>query len=595
MPTQPNPRLETALEYLLSGDILWARRYEPESMRLLSRLWRDLPADGAARLIERVMAGPPDVDNDGRRAWWLASRLAEMRAAGGPQLPPEALSQLDAVEAEHGAVEPPSASKLGLVELVRLAVPERAGISEKNMLALELDELARMLSEPQVRHDRFFDDTRECLMTLWRGVVPRRPLSAVAMLERLADMGVWPVDTWQATLLGFDEMPRRSFKAAVFRRIAHVLVNAPDTFLEDKGAAWAIGFWLPAATRATPLRPDDLFWPLWDRLASFFFAHPLPSGEDRDPLHAAINEPPGRLTEALLHRFFAHGPKTGRGIPSEVEPRLRLVVSGQGKGFRLGRVILARHLTALFVTEPGWALKHLVPLFDWSEPSEAAAVWRGFLAGGSIDPKVFTALKDAFIETLRHHDGDVHDSKERLWWTFVMVSIEIAGFVDPQTAQSLLRSAAPDARRHAAFQLYRMMPDDPASAASFWTARIGPWIDSAWPKDVGLREAGSSEALALAAVLSGGSFPGAMDLTEDLLVPCDRHLRLVHRLAETDLPDQYPEEVLRLLNVVISKLVPYWGAAEVRGVLERLVTANRALAEDHRYRRLDAELRRHGK
>lgn len=593
MPTQSEARLAAGLDYLLSGDILWSRRHEPESMRLLGRLWRELPEESAARLAGRAVAGPPDVEDADRRAWQLASRLAEMRDAGDRPLPPEASALLTAYEAAHGPVEAPSSVRLGF-EFERLGVPDRAGVSEREMRALKLEELVSLLQEPAVRQHRAFDDTRKSLMALWGEVVPSRPKAAARVLEQLAARGIWPGDTWQATLVAFSGMKRGCAKAALFRRMAPLLLQAPDSFLQNREVAWAIGYWLPGATRVTAADPADLFWQLWDRLAPIFFALPVSLGPDTSPLDAAINEPPGRLTEALLHRFFAYQPKVGQGIPAEAELRLRQVTSGGGDGFLLGRVILARHLTALFMTQQDWAQQHLVPKFSWTVPREAAALWKGFIAGGSIHPKVLSALKDDLLDTLRHHDSEVHRSKEQLWSLLVMACIEVPGLIEAKEAQSLLRSADPEARRHAAFQLYRMMPDDAAKAAAFWEARLGPWIDEAWPKDVGLRDAGSSENLALAAAASGEAFPLAVDLIAGTVVRCNQHFRLVHNLAENDLPERFPNDVLKLLDAITDGLGNSWDGLGLRRLLRRVLDANPDLSTDPRYTQLDANLRRQG-
>lgn len=594
MPMQADARLEVGLDYLLTGGMLWLRQYEPESLRLLSRLWRDLPDPLAARLAGRVMAGPPDIEDADSRAYEIARLLTEMRDADARPLPPEASALLDAFERAKGGLVTPSVRTQSMA-IKQTDASAKAAISGKEMLGLTPVELMWLLREPVVRQTNPWEDPRRSLIALWQEVAPRRPLTALKVLRLLAAEHTWPVDTWQVTLSVLIEIKRKSHQGIAFRWVAPLLRWAPDTFLSSKEVAWTIGRWLLQMAQSIEGQHGELFWALWDRLAKVFFSLPVSLDRKKSLLDAAINEPPGRLTEALLHRFFALEPKAGAGIPDEVVSRLRLVVFGNGDGALLGRVILARHLTPLLVTDPGWVQQYLIPKFAWSDPEESAALWNGLISSGSINPKVLVVLEKPFLETLRCHDNDVHGSKQRLWWIFAKICIEMPGFIDPGDAQDLLRSAGPEARSHVAFQIYRMMPKDPLKAAAFWDARVAPWIDAAWPRDRDLHDEDSSEALASAAILSGKSFPAALDLIEQLLVHCDQYYRIVQAVVKTELPERFPREVLLLLRTTINASDYSWEASNLRSLLGRLKAACPVIETDRAYVKLDTDLQRQGR
>lgn len=584
------------LTLLLRDCALWKSSLQPENLRLLSDLWPRLDEAQAAQLAQHVLDGPPSVTNSDRRELLIHERLAVLNAAGGRKLPPDAARQLAELEAKWGCEHASRALQHGarFGGVTRISFAGRSDIDPSRMASLTIEELARVLEDPETHQADGFDDLRESRLDAWRLFARQHPSKALRTLAHLGDRDRWPHDVWAHALMGFEEVRRHSARRATFSLVQPLLMRAPATLLSDREVAWAIGFWLPGVAEALDAEGEPRFLELWDSLAPLFLRLDVPITSDTDPLSAAINEPPGRLFQALLRTFFARRPPVGGGIPEDLEPRLRLATLERTPAHLVAQVMLARHLTPLFVTDPVWAKTHLVPLFDWTDPGVAAAVWRGFIAGGPVDPAVMKALREPFLLMLRFHDKAVHRSQEQVWQLLVSAGLFVPDVVEPANARELLRGAEPEARRSAAFQLYRMMPDDRDQASKLWTESIGPWVAEVWPREIALRDPKTSEALALAAVSSGDAFPQAVEAIAGIVSHASEAYRVMHSLEKSAQGDRHPEPTLSLLAMLVGDETTLWPVRDFRRLLDKISAIRPDLARDARLIRLTEQAIRVG-
>ena len=351
---------------------------------------------------------------------------------------------------------------------------------------------------------------------------------------------------------------------------------------------------MPGAARVLPMAAEPDFWAMWDHLAPRLLAAAEPDGE-RDPLTAALNEASGRLAEALIWRWSARKPLVGGGMPLEVGVRLQFIAEGAGPAFRVARVMLARSVSGLFANDPVWARRYMLPRFSWTDPAEAAAMWRGFLAGGPVDPNLFAALKPDFWDTLKGHATEVHGSEDMVWQLFMVACLEMPGMVGVDEARAALQQAPARGRREAAHYIHRLMPQErPDDGAALWRERVGPWLASAWPKDRVLRDADASASLAMAASLSGRAFPEALETIMPFVVPDAGKSPLWRTLLDTELPESFPDEVLRLVAGTATLEPPRWHLHDLPELLDRIEAADPALKRDARTRDLRAGMARLG-
>ncbi|MGY6215757.1 SIR2 family protein [Methylolobus aquaticus] len=581
-------------EFLLSENRLWESRYLPESLFLLRELWKS--PDGAQRhtMINYVLAGPSNLlgddadDGESReRSIWL--RLALLKREGGEALGGQAEEQLAALQATHpGWILSDDDRELFPIWWTRSA-GRSVDITAEDFLSMPLQDVLKYL-----RDETDKEPDRDGVLNEWMRAVKSDWQRGVEALTHLCAEGKWIADVWRETLLGLRESED---KLPAFEVVSAMLLNAADEFIVERTVAWAIGFWLPEATKELAVEGESPFWELWRKLTPALYESPRSYGHwgSGDPVLAAINEAPGLLTEALLQRLYARAPAIGAGLPPEIEPHLTQLTDTSGCGYRFGRVILASHLQTLFALAPDWTKAHILPWFSWSEPAEASAVWRGFLSSGACSTELFLALKPDFFDSILEHASDIHDSRDLLWQMFIMASLEFQGALSSSEARDLLRKTDSEGRQLAAEHLWRIMPQDPIQGAAIWGERVAPWFLDAWPKDFEFRDPRISEWLSAVAAATGNAFPQALTAIDTVLVPANGHFPVTDAVSETKLPELFPREVLKLIH----KTWPRSHAdptlcSTARELTDRLIAAMPALGADTLYIDLDEYLKKHG-
>jgi len=574
-----------ALAHLLSGEVLWNTRLRPESVMLMARLWSVLGDEDASTLIDAVLQGPPPLGGDdeaARRDHQIGMRLMALEREGRP-LPPRAMATLQGIrEREPGFALSADGRELFPVWF-STGSGRRSEGAEGTMPSTGVTELKQWLLGASGRSEGRLDD--------WRALVAKKPGRGVTVLRSFAAEGLWPPLVWRDTLLGLEQAPR---KTQAFQRLVPLLTSAPDPFLREKEAGWAIGWWMPSVARSLQMSAEPAFWAAWDHLAPRLLAG-AELDEEQDPLSAALNQAPGRLAEALIWRWHARKPLVDGGMPSEVGTRFQFLAEGAGPACRIARVMLAQSLSGLFANDPDWARQHLLPRFSWADPAEAAAMWRGFLAGGPVDPNLFAALKPDFWDTLRNHATDVHESEGMVWQLLMVACLEMPGTISDDEARAALQQATIRGRREAAHYVHRLMPQDqPDRGAALWRERVGPWLSAAWPKDKVLRDAEVASSLAMAAALSGEAFPEALDAVAPLIEEGAGRSLLWHNIVETKLPETFPGEVLRLVAATASFEQPLWHLHGLPELISRIEEADPDLKADTRVRGMREGLARLG-
>ena len=128
------------------------------------------------------------------------------------------------------------------------------------------------------------------------------------------------------------------------------------------------------------------------------------NGEPIDqPVTEAINHPVGHVTQALLNLWFKRNPNDNDQLPTEIEPFFTDLCDMRVDRFRHGRVLLGSRLITFFRVDRTWTEQYLLPLFSWSNPAEAKAVWEGFLWSPRIYQPLMAALKSHFLESANHY------------------------------------------------------------------------------------------------------------------------------------------------------------------------------------------------
>jgi len=223
----------------------------------------------------------------------------------------------------------------------------------------------------------------------------------------------------------------------------------------------------------------------------------------------------------------------------------------QMERFRHGRVLLGSRLIALFRVDREWTEQYLLPLFSWSNPIEAKAVWAGFLWSPRLYAPLLTTFKSQFLECAIHYE---HLGEHRQQFAAVLTYAAL-GPTEGYTAgdfRTAFEALPLEGLEAAAQALSQALEGAANQREDYWENRVQPFWQSIWPKSRQLvtpRIAGSLTRLVIAA---GDKFPEALGALQHWLKPVEFQDYIVRLLNDSGLCTRFPTEALQLLDIVID-------------------------------------------
>lgn len=563
------------------GRFLWAGETKSEALRLLQHKGNTLSDEQRKQIEATILSGPPGTilyaDADPERIakasdWLIWERLTCL--AGSGKLCEAAQTRLNALSSSYPdwQLDPDphsEASPLGMgsgqEEFARLLRVEHAPRTRRELVAwLKRDE------------PKGFFDTDD-----WQDICGSRMLVAAAALCDLAREDKWPLVRWQTALSAWRDERRVSRS---WRLIARLVETMPVTKFAE--LTHDLSLWLRSAASVLD-RHDQVFIDLCRRILE----QPDQAAVDTDhPLTAAINHPIGHVTEAVLDFWFRRDPNDNDDLPGDVAPLLTPLVNTSSTQYRHGRVILSSRLITLFRVAPAWTQTHLLPLFGWSNPTEARAMWSGFLWSPRHYRPLLVAFKAHFLEAARHYN-ELGDRAEGYAALLTYAGLDRADIFSTKELYDAFSSLPPEGLQASAQALVRAQQASGEQREESWKNRIAPFWHDVWPKSHHLNSKEIAELLARLAIAARGEFPAAMRELQHWLEPQAYPHYTVHLLWESSLCDRFPEEALQLLSAVIEESSSSSGK-ELEKCLQSIAKAWPDARHDTRYQWLQEFLRR---
>jgi hypothetical protein len=445
-------------------------------------------------------------------------------------------------------------------------------------------ELVQWLTKPTPERRPFYEDT-------WRDVCRSRFFHSLFALGDLAQDGVWPAGRWREALQAWAEegMVLRSWRYA-----APLVQTMPDAVLLE--IDHAVTWWMEAASKAIS-RHEDILLNLCRRV----LALPLETGsgsriirngvETYDPVGSAINHPIGHATQALINLWFKQNPNDNDRLPAELKPIFTTLCDVQVDRFRHGRVLMGSRLIAFFRVDRPWTEQHLLPLFGWSNPVEAKAVWEGFLWSPRLYQPLLAAFKSQFLDSANHY-ADLGEHRQQFATFLTYAALDQTEGYTVDEFRSAIGALPQEGLEEAAQALSQALEGAADQREDYWINRAQPFWQQIWPKSRDLATRRIAESLTRLVIAARGEFPAALSAVQDWLQPIEHPRYVVHRLHESGLCSRYPADALSLLNAVIAD--QQWGPRELGQCLDQIVHAAPNLAQDARYLRLREYSRRRG-
>ena len=443
-------------------------------------------------------------------------------------------------------------------------------------------DLVRWLKKPQPEGRPFYGDT-------WRDVCRKHLLNSLYALRDLARQGIWPPERWRQALQAWSEegMTLRSWRYA-----APLVQTMPDNVILEivHGVTW----WIEAVSKSINQHEDILL-----DLCRRVLALPLEAGtgimrngEPIDqPVTEAINHPVGHVTQALLNLWFKRNPNDNDQLPADIVPFFTELCNVQVDRFRYGRVLLGSRLIALFRVDRPWTEQYLLPLFSWSNPAEAKAVWEGFLWSPRLYQPLLTAFKPHFLASASHY-ADLGEHRQQFAAFLTYAALGTTEEFTVEEFRSAIGALTQEGLEESARALFQALEGAADQREHYWKRHARPFWQHIWPKSRDLATPGIAESLTRLVIAARGEFPAALAAVQDWLQPIDHPDYVVHLLHESGICRRFPEDALRLLDAVIAD--QQWPPRELRQCLDEIVRAAPPLAQDARYLRLQEYIRRRG-
>ena len=561
---------------------LWSIDTGREVCRLFVLQGRHLTGAAQERLEEAILAGPPramyrdDLEADRwrdlvARSVWL--HLAKLNTSGL-------------------ALEAPAAARLVEISTAyprwQLATNERDEFShwmsgtgdpdyedsrDVDIAPRKRQELVHWLTKPTPEQRPFYEDT-------WRDVCRTRFFHSLFALCDLAQDGVWTADRWGEALQAWAE---EGTVLRSWRYAAPLVRTMPVAVLQE--IAHAVTWWMEAASRSIN-RHEGILLELCRRV----MALPLETGPgSRDirketyDIGSAINHPIGLVTQALINLWFKRNPNDNDQIPAVIKFFFTEICDVQVDRFRHGRVLLGLNLIAFFRADRPWTEQYLLPLFSWSNPVEAKAVWKGFLWSPRLYPPLLTAIKPQFLESANHY-VDLGEHRQRFAAFMTYAALESIEGYTVDEFRSAIGALPQEGLEESAQALLQALEGAADQREAYWKNRAQPFWQQIWPKSRKQLTPQIAESLTRLVIAARGEFPAALAAVQDWLLPIEHPSYIVRLFAESGLCQRFPTEALRLLNAVIAN--QQWAPPDLGQCLDQIVLAAPSLAQDAHYLRL---------
>lgn len=569
------------LDWLLRDDRwwLWAAETQREICRLLAALGSGLETEPLAELERAILDGPPramykpDIEPDRwnrivERGVWL--RLAKLGEAG-VTLTVDTKEKLDELASQHldWQLEPDE----------REEFPVWSGESSDQRTLAPTPRRRHQLVNWLKKHperDIFQDDdwSQRCLDDFG---------TTVCALCALARDDAWPLGRWREAIHVWSQEPmiKRSW-----RYVRPMLADAPDDVLQE--IAPEVGSWLEHVAKALD-GYDPQFLDFCKRV--LVLDHDLYEDED-DPVGQAINHPVGRVTEALLNLWTTASLEDEQGLAPEFSSIFTELCNVQISKFRHGRVLLAARGVTLFRVDREWAVRHLLPLFDWKRRQiEARAAWEGFLWAPRFYRPLMDVIKDSFLNTAKHY-GMLGRHGEQYSALLTFAALDPGDTFKNRELAKATEALPEEGLRYAAHALFDALESAGSQRAEYWKNRALPYLQKIWPKSLERRTPAISDGLGGVCIAAGDSFPAAVEELRDWLQPPEQPGLLMLRLKKSELCRKFPESALDFLYRVVGEN-NLW-LENLQSCLRQIQTAESRLESDSRFRRLLELLRCRG-
>lgn len=389
------------VRWLCQHNLLYDLDTQHEIFLLLEEVVPGAASDAVQALLDEVVAGPPPVNDDEPSPYRRYNLLAWLaRTVPGVPSIAEAFAKDQAEHPQYRPREHPDLKMVmtgGVVEDVEPFTAEELHVKIENDAESTLDEVRTFQSA----------DNFQVTGPTWRGAVDsvrglatKHPADGLLVARLLGaedrDLRWAVIDAWAEAELDEKQIADvieviGSWEADTVRgHAARMLANGgrdgrpTEWHRYESARKLAVSLWPTEPVTGNIVHSDDL-------------------------LLEAINHPAGDLAQfwtKVVQLEWRSDQDGWSELPADLNVQLNLMVEAQNPNGLVARTILGSNLRFYFAADSDWTRTRLLPLFDWdTHPTDAPAVWQGYLAQGRPDDGLLEAgLLKLYLQSCQHTD-----------------------------------------------------------------------------------------------------------------------------------------------------------------------------------------------
>lgn len=591
--------VKLGLEILLEGPqpALWSIHTRRETLRFLRKRGKDIPQKSLARLVKKILEGPPrslyrrDIPNDiwkDLRDHAIFLRLGKLKESGAtlPKSTKDAYERIQPLQPDSHSGQPLGDHPEEFVSVhYAVSTVDPLGTNETDP-AVDFTNMSmeQFVKWAETQTGGYWDCSRR-----WWRFVEEDIASSVKLLQGASDKEIWPIPPWSKVLEELWEKEKKqgeetTVNDALKRKVAGTLITMPSETLAKIDVP--ASRWLREVRANLDEKSRCALWrSVWD--ASLTDDEP----EGNLDFQKACNHAGGILGEILWKELADRIPKfvadKNPGFPEQLRSSFELVAEENRPSGNLARVNIAPWLPWFYRIDRDWTTR---TFFQRMDPDDEKTfdpyLWEGYFWCPQCTADLLAAFKPLFFKILVNLDLIPKSVRSNGVALFIDAAVPMDRGIDTEEAKWVLWNIGIDRLADAARRLRDMLDGAGEKSVALWRDTVGPWFEVAWPRRTKDKSPELSRELAWMAMESGNAFPYVVAAIEDILTPEQYNAALFLLRKKEEIIKRHPNAALTLVDKLFhdGSSLKY-----LREVLECIAEAKPELKKDDRFQRLDAK------
>ncbi len=443
------------------------------------------------------------------------------------------------------------------------SVPELLAIPPAQWLPMAL---AQQPGEPEF-------DPRDQLIDNVEEAARQRPRWGIELATAMSQADEWDTALWNGVIDGWSKAHLNDDE------LADVLaVISTDELHDKRGNKLAyvmnelIGKNRLAFNTDTLASANNVARNLWQYMPS----------EDHETnvgwMHRAINHPAGRLAQywvSSIARWQELQESSSVALSDEYRDILSEIMANRELPGTLARVVFNSHLSFLASIDEEWVRHNLIPILSPNN-GEFESALNGLTYYGRMYPQTAELLRELILNAVEHVLKMTDDKQigQFVWLYTTLLEWFVNGPTDEWITKLFVHDNA-EARRLFAERIGHILrASDEIKQREMWDAWLkGYWQNRLLGRPVPLDNAEIEVMLEWTSYLTA-TYPEAIKLAVQMRPIQLQHGIMLHELANSTLPTEYPEAVAKLLIHIGKVPQNLWLWHGIKEVIDKLLQSN---------------------